>query len=188
VTSHRADWESRHRDKLPGDPEPFVLEALPLAPRGLALDVAAGLGRHSLVLARAGMKVVAIDYSVTGLKILSRLARAEHLPIHAVAADLGDFPLKPQCYDAIINVSFLDRRLFPAFANALRIGGVLIFDSYHIDQAKIGHPRNPEYLLKQNELRELLGGLEVLRYREGPVTRRDGALEYRASAVARRRP
>ena len=57
----RVEWDRRHRGELPGEPEPFVLEMLPHLPRGLALDVAAGRGRHSLLLARAGMRIGRIE-------------------------------------------------------------------------------------------------------------------------------
>ena len=44
------------RATRPARPSHFSIEMLPLLPRGLALDVAAGTGRHSLALARAGMQ------------------------------------------------------------------------------------------------------------------------------------
>ena len=48
-----------------------------LLQRGLALDVAAGTGRHSLLLARAGFKVVAIDYAEPALRALQSIRARE---------------------------------------------------------------------------------------------------------------
>jgi tellurite methyltransferase len=59
-------------------------------------------------------------------------------------------------------------------------------ETFLVDQAEIGHPKNPDFLLQHYELRELMGGLELLRYREGLVAYPDGSKAWRASAVARR--
>lgn len=168
-------------------PEPFVVEMLPLTPRGLALDVAAGCGRHSLLMAREGMRVVAVDRSEADLQLLQEAGRKEHLALWSVVADLTSCPILAGRYDAIVNVNFLERGLFPALKRALKIGGVLIVDTFLVDQAALGHPRNPRYLLDRYELMELLSGLEVLRYREGLTVYADGGKAWRASALASRR-
>ncbi len=185
--ANRAAWDERHRGKPAGAPEPFLVEMLPLIPRGIALDVAAGRGRNSLALARAGIDVVAVDSSREAVAALKSAAQAERLPICAVLADLREFPLRESAFDAIVNINFLDRALFPAFARALKPGGVLLADTYLVDQAELGHPTNPDYLLRHYELRELLAGLELLRYREGLTVYADGSRAWRASALARRR-
>jgi tellurite methyltransferase len=184
---NRAAWDERHRGRAAGAPEPFLVEMLPLIPPGIALDVAAGRGRNSLALARAGIEVIAVDSSEEAVGALQSAARAEGLPIHAVLADLREFPLRENALGAIVNINFLDRTLFPSFARALKPGGVLLVDTFLVDQAEIGHPRNPEYLLRHYELRDLVAGLELLRYREGLTVYADETRAWRASAVARRR-
>src|SRR5260221_14136713 len=73
----RNAWDARHRtNAAPGAPEPSVTEMLELLPRGVALDIAAGSGRHSLLLARAGFKVVAIDHAEASLRALQTTAPA----------------------------------------------------------------------------------------------------------------
>lgn len=185
--SDRTVWEARHREQSVGAPEPFVTEMLPLLPRGLALDVAAGTGRHSLMLARAGFAVHAIDYSLPAMVKLAAAARAEELPVYPLVADLDSFPLPAARYNTIINTCFLDRKLIPALKRALKIGGALLFDTFLIDQAEIGHPRNPAFLLGHYELRTLLEGLEIIRYREGLTVYPNGSRAWRAGAVAMRR-
>ncbi|MGC2275396.1 MAG: class I SAM-dependent methyltransferase [Candidatus Binatus sp.] len=182
-----ADWDERHRGKAAGDAEPFLLAMLARVPRGVALDIAAGRGRNSLALARAGITVVAVDYSAEATRILAATARAADLAVWPVVANLDNFHLKDKSFDAIVNINFLDRALFPNFARALRPGGVLIADTFLIDQAAIGHPRDPRFLLGHGELRALAGGLEVEEYHEGPVTCSNGERAFRASMLARRR-
>jgi SAM-dependent methyltransferase len=176
----------RYRGAL-DPPEPFVVEMLPLMPRGLALDIAAGRGRHSLLMAREGMRVVAVDRSEADLQLLQETARREHLAVWPVAADVTNFPILAGRYDAVVNVNFLERGLFSALKRALHVGGALIVDTFLADQASLGHPRNPRYLLDRYELMELLSGLEVLRYREGLTVYADGGKAWRASALASRR-
>jgi len=183
----RTAWETRHNEQGIGTGEPFVAEMLPLLPRGLALDIGAGTGRHSLMLARAGFAVHAIDFSVPAMLKLAAAARAENLPIYPLVADLDSYPLPIARYDAIINTCFLDRKLIPALKRALKIGGALLFDTFLTDQAEIGHPRNPAFLLGRYELRALLDDLEIVRYREGLTIYPNGNRAWRAGAVAMRR-
>jgi tellurite methyltransferase len=189
VTSdQRAKWNATHRGKSSaGEAEPFVIEMLPLLPRGgLVLDVAAGRGRNSIPVARAGMHVIAADFSEVAMRTLAEIARAERLPIWPVLADFDKFALRDRSFDAIINVNFLDRAMFSEFARALRPGGTLLAETFLIDQAEIGHPRDPRFMLRHYELRELVAGLELLRYREGLFAYPDGSRAWRASVVARR--
>jgi hypothetical protein len=87
----------------------------------------------------------------------------------------------------VLNVTFLHRELVPRLKSALRRGGVLLFDTFLIDQAANGHPRDPRFLLKRYELRELLADMELLRYREGIVTYPSDKHAWRAVSLARRR-
>ncbi len=188
---NRREWDERYRaGAAPEAPEPWVIEMMPLLPRnGLALDVAAGAGRHSILLARAGFRVVAIDYAEAGLRALQAVARAERLTVWPVVADLCVFPLPRARFDVVLNVSFLDRALMPRLVESLKPGGALLFDTFLIDQAAAGHPRNPEFLLKHYELRQLLdaAGMDIIRYREGLTVYPGGKRAWRAAALATRR-
>ena len=185
-TGH-ADWDERHRGKLPGEAEPFLVEILARIPRGVVLDVAAGRGRNALALARVRHHVVAVDYSAEAMRLLAATARDARLAIWPIVANLDNFHLKDESLDAIVNINFLDRALFPKFERALRPGGVLIASTFLADQAAIGHPRDPRFLLGHGELRALAGSLEIEEYREGPVTYSNGDRAFRGSMLARRR-
>ncbi len=183
----RTKWNEKHRGKTtPGDPEPFVIEMLPLLPRGgLVLDIAAGRGRNAIPLAHDGMRVIAADFSEVALNILRQLAGSERLSIWPVLTDFDKFAFRDQSFDAIVNVNFLDRALFPHFIRALKPGGILLAETFLIDQAGSGHPNDPRFMLQHHELRQLTAGLELLRYREGLVIYPDGSQAWRAGAVSR---
>src|SRR5437660_1572880 len=96
----QAIWDERHSNSKTGAAEPSVLESLPLLPRGRALDIAAGQGRNAIALARAGLRVVAVDWSQTAFNSLLTRARHEALPIEPVIADLDQcLPLQPDTFD-----------------------------------------------------------------------------------------
>jgi tellurite methyltransferase len=182
----RASWEQRHCDAAGAEPEPSVAEFLPLLPRGRALDVAAGAGRNSLVLARSHIQVVAVDFSLNAMNALAATAKAQQLVIERVIADLEQsVPFRPHSFDIVLNINFLERGLIPSLKKVLRIGGLLLFDTFLIDQAASGHPRNPRFLLGHYELYDLLSDMELMRYREGIVDYGDGRRAWRATALAR---
>jgi SAM-dependent methyltransferase len=185
--SERDAWYEKHRGKPAGEPEPFLVEMIPRISRGcIALDVAAGRGRNALAMARARIRVVAVDFSEPAMHVLADAARRERFAVWPVVANLDSFHLKHESLDAIVNINFLDRALFPEFSRALRAGGVLIADTFTNEQASLGHPKNPRFLLGHGELKELVAGLDIEHYREGLMSYSDGAKAFRASIVARK--
>ena len=182
----RAGWEERHRGRdAGGTPEPWLREILPLLPRtGVALDIAAGRGRHSIALAEHGLSVVAIDYSQQAMGALAKVVHERGLAIWPVVADLDNFSISSESLDLIVNVNYLDRRLFPEFRRVLRQGGILMVDTFLIDQLALGHPSNPDFMFRHHELETLLAGFEIRRYDEGLRNYSDGSHAWRASALA----
>src|SRR5947207_971154 len=82
---------------IKGASEPAVTAFIPrLQARGArrTLDVGAGIGRHSLAYARAGLEVVAVDASSTGIDELVRTAAAASLDVDARVAPFTDLPLE----------------------------------------------------------------------------------------------
>jgi SAM-dependent methyltransferase len=166
-------------------PSPFVLEHLGLAPPGPVLDIACGSGRHALAIARTtGRRVEAIDRDPEQCARLAADARRDGLPIRVACADLEQIPLPVGRYAVVVNTLYLDRVLVPALLTALQPGGLLVFETFVVEQLATGHPRNPAFVLAPNELLRLASGLRVLAYREGPVDR-DGREVHLASLVAR---
>jgi SAM-dependent methyltransferase len=183
----RSRWEERYRaGKSPAaaaEPSSFLLEHADSI-RGRVLDLACGAGRNALFLARRGSVVEAIDIALAGLQRLRHAALAEGLDVRPVQADLEGFPLPAGRYDAVINIRYLQRSLFPSMARALKRGGVLLFETFLIDQRQLGHPRNPDFLLQHGELRAAFSSLQLLHYSEGLVSDSAGDA-YLARLVAR---
>jgi len=187
MPSSQSDWDEKYRltaAAQPAEPASIVRELLPLLPRGPALDVACGTGRHSLLLAARGQHVTAVDWSAAGLEVLEARARAEGIPIRRVSGadqivkhrhggidlvqmDLDRLQLAENTFALILCVQYLQRSLFLQLQRALRAGGVLLFETFTQAQLEFHcGPRNPEYLLKSGELRNVFPELRVLFYRE----------------------
>lgn len=174
----------REHDAAPiHGPAGWLLENADLLRPGMRVaDVAAGRGRHALLLAAAGFQVTAIDRDAGALaRAADRAARCgwtlstEVRDLEAAGVDLGD-----AVFDAIVVTHYLHRPLFPALVRALAPGGVLVYETFTTAQALRGKPTNPDFLLEPGELPRLVAPLAVLRSREGEV---DGRMV--ASVVAR---
>jgi len=168
--SSRGEWETRYGARTEDAiraPSQFLVEQMRRLPPGRALDVACGDGRHALHLARHGWTVEAIDFAHAGLARLLGIAGHERVPIAALQADLEHYPLPRERYDVVVNIRFLQRTLFNPLKTALRRGGVLVFETFIVDQRQLGHPRNPAFLLDRGELRSRFDDFAILSYDEG---------------------
>ena len=167
----RAAHHTEVSDRVPSR---FVTQQFNRLPKGKALDVACGSGRHALHLAKNGFDVDAIDRDRESLATLSTAAAQQHLTHLAVKeVDLEratderpEFP--SNTYDVILVSFYLHRPLFPWLVDALKPKGVLLYETFTIENyLRHRHPRRWEFCLAQNELLRLTSSLRVLSYDEG---------------------
>lgn len=171
----RVRWNRRYREREERDrhrrPSRWLTahrRLLDQLPKGSALDLACGTGRNSLYLARLGFEVEAVDISDVAVRRLGDLAARRKLPIRARVMNLETAGLPRGRYRVIVNINYLERKLFPAIQAALRPGGLLFFVSFlKGPSAPLRGKINPAYLLDPGELRRAFAGLEILEYREG---------------------
>ena len=184
----RTRWEARYGEHAARSAEreisPFVRSAASVL-GGRVLDAAAGAGRHALYLARRGAVVHAIDIARGGLAAVADAARSESLPVHCLQADLEQYPIRADHYDAAVVVRYLQRSLFPKLRRAVRPGGVVLVETFLIDQRRLGHPRNPAFLLQRGELATAFAGFEIVTLEEDLVRGPTGD-EYLGRILARR--
>jgi len=152
------------------EPSRFLVENIELLPKGRALDMAMGAGRNTIYLAKMGFEVEGIDISPEAVSAALESARSAAVTITARVADLeGDYPIEKDAYDVIICFNYLQRSLIPQIKGGLRQGGMVVYETFIIDQAQFGKPKNPDYLLKHNELLNMFSDFRCLRYREGII-------------------
>ena len=166
-------------------PSSWLIDNADLLPRGgKILDVACGTGRHALLLASAGFDVRAIDRDPDKIAFLRSTADRLALRLQATVVDLETDPspdLGSSAFDAVMVFNYLHRALMPALREAVKPGGRIFYETFTIAQAERGHPRNPDFLLREGELAHQVAPFAILRSREGEF---DG--RFIASAVAKR--
>ena len=165
----REKWDRAYSGSSEHKPEPAEVlaeNAHMLPAKGQALDLACGLGGNALFLARRGFKVSAWDISPVAIAHLVALAGRLGLEIDAQVRDVETMPFPREAFDVVIVSHFLARPLAGPICDSLRPGGLLFYQTFVRDKpAQLG-PSNPDYLLAENELLQLFGGLRVLFYRE----------------------
>ncbi len=142
-----------------------------------------GSGRNSIYLAKLGFEVEGVDISDNAVKNALRAAQVNNVNIRASTADLEkDYRIKPGAYDVIICFNYLQRSLIPGIKDGLKKGGMVVYETFTIDQVRFGKPRNPDFLLKYNELLDMFRDFRCLRYQEGIFENRKAI----ASLIARK--
>lgn len=186
----RKRWEERFKGKefaFGKEPNPFLKKHIRLLPKGKALDIASGEGRNAVFLAQHGFDVDAVDISERGLKKSRKLAQEKGVRINTYLVDLDQYQIEKEKYDLIANFYFLRRSLIPKIKHGLKQGGMVIFETYILEQRTIGTegPKQARYFLKPNELLRLFKDFQIQFYREG-IFKEGGRRKAVASLIAKK--
>lgn len=160
----RIKWNEKYRkESYPTEVAGVVKKFYHLAPGKKALDIAAGNGRNAVFLTQKGFSVDTVDISDVGItEFASRFPN-----INAICADLDQFEIATGHYDLILNVKFLNRRLFPYIQEGLKPGGVVIFHTLlESNSIKSTQEHCRDYLLRANELLQAFLAMRIIYYRE----------------------
>ncbi len=179
-------------------PSPYVLKAASQLRVGsdapLAIDVGAGFGRHSFLLAMLGFQVIAIERDRQLATRIRSLAKLNRLAIRVAARDaLAYVPRRSIDLVCIVNLLHhlprgLARRMVERHREMTAPGGVHVAVAFTVGPPDlgVGHAFGP------GELRTLYEGWEIREYREwverplrygGPR-----ALRHPFAAIIARRP
>jgi 2-polyprenyl-3-methyl-5-hydroxy-6-metoxy-1,4-benzoquinol methylase len=154
-------------------PAQFLVDNIELLPKGRALDVAMGAGQNAIYLAKMSFEVEGIDISPETVSSALELARNSGVNLRAQVADLErNYNIEKGAYNVIICFNYLQRLLIPQIKDGLRKGGMVVYETFIVDQAQFGKPKNPDYLLRHNELLNMFRDFRCLCYREGIVESR----------------
>ena len=152
------------------EPSEFLVDNIDLLPRGRVLDVAMGYGRNAVYMAKMGYSVEGLDISHDAVSGALELARKHGVRIKASIVDLEKgYRIRKKAYDIIICFNYLQRSLLQSIKNGVRVGGFVLYETFIVDKTRFGRPKNPDYLLKYNELLVLFKDFRCLRYREGII-------------------
>src|SRR3990172_3359421 len=167
----RLFWNKRYDTEtyiLGKEPVEFLKEHINILPGGKGLDIAMGEGRNAVFLAKNGFEVDGCDVSEIAVKKTLGLAKENNVRVNAFVADLEIYKLPKDAYDVVACFYYLQRSLIPQIKEALKPGGMVIYETYTIENWERGFegPKNEDYLLKTNELLDLFKDLTIIYYRE----------------------
>lgn len=156
---------------------------LELAARlGPILDLACGTGRNGLQLIENNLPVIFADISAEALLQIERSLAEEPYRIHASSATLwpvdfeqpGNIPLEGRMFGAIVAYHYLHRPLFESIKQAVCPGGMVIYETFTVDQPQYGRPKTPDFLLHHGELQDYFCDWTILHTFEGVVAKSGG--------------
>lgn len=164
--------------------DPFVMEAHknylePLLRENSAtgsntgLDLAGGAGHHAVWLAQQGWSMTLADWSGPALEIAREKATTNQLTLdmqQGAALDVvSQYAATSQRFGFVLVSFFLDRAVLPWLPKILVPGGLLLYRTYTEDNERLGNPRgprDPQHLLRSQELLEIYRGMKILHYNE----------------------
>ncbi len=163
MEADRLKWNTKHKDApYPDAPSQTLVDFLPFAKKGRALDIACGMGRNSKYMRDNGFVVDAVDLSDYAISVLAGKPN-----INAQNVDMDSFKPEADSYELIVNIHFLQRRLFPYIKEALKPSGMVIYETF------LEHPETPlqsfsnrDHLLRSQELLHGFLGLSIMHYSE----------------------
>jgi SAM-dependent methyltransferase len=149
-------------------PNDFLASVVDRLPMGRVLCLAEGEGRNAVFLAEQGFDVVAVDSASVGLDKARHLAGQRGVHIDTVVADLADYAIVPEAWDAIVAIFChlpppLRREVHARAVAGLRPGGAFVLEAYTPAQLQhgTGGPPVVELMMTLATLRDELTGLRL---------------------------
>jgi SAM-dependent methyltransferase len=148
-------------------PSAWVRRWAPLAPRGEALDLACGSGRHARLLAGLGHQVLAVDRDDAALASTA----GQGIATCRLDLETAEFvwPYHRGRFAVIVVTNYLHRPLMAQLFESLAPDGLLIYETFAKGNEAYGKPSNPAFLLEEGELikHAAAAGLSVIAFEDG---------------------
>lgn len=185
-----ADWAAHWDERYAGPgflygskPNKYLLAQSHRLARGQrALAAADGQGRNGVWLAEQGLEVTSIDQSAVAQRKAAELARERGVSIDLVCDDLAVWSPGAGAYDVVVAIfahfpSAVRPLIHASLARALRPGGLLILEAFHVAQLgqPTGGPRDRDMLYEPAMLRRDFAALVPLELLEGVVRLDEGS-------------
>ena len=151
------------------------------------LDLACGSGRNGLFLVENKIPVIFADKNSAALEKIASITEDDCDVWHKCwEVDLEHGPelgLGNEAYSAVLVFNYLHRPLFPAIKSAISRAGLIFYETFTVRQPNFGRPKNPDYLLREDELLQKFEDWKVIDYFEGVKQQPERAV---ASLIARK--
>lgn len=140
------------------------------------LDLACGRGRNGYYLHQQGLPVHFIDKCAASLSALQTEQGIPAAQCQVLDLEAGNPVLTDNCYQAIIVFRYLHRPLMAQIKAAVEPGGIVIYETFTVENRQFGRPNRDAFLLQQNELKTLFADWQCLHYVEGIQRNPDRAI------------
>ena len=122
----------------------FILQYFNLQPGNKILDIMCGYGRHSLGLARKGMKVTSVDNLKNYVEEIQKIASDENLSLNAIQSDVLNYKSSEQ-FDLTIcmgnSLNFFKEedciKLMVSVSDSLKAGGHFLINTWSLAETVI---------------------------------------------------
>lgn len=175
-------WNNRYRggDFVNREPDLFLVEAEEqylrplLSPGSAGIDLAGGAGRQSFWLARQGWQMTLVDFAAEAIThARQRIDRGEEAAVELIECDIAsvidEYIASKRQFGFVLVGFYLDRAVLPKLPRLLTPGGLLLYRTYTTENEPAGNPRgprDPDFLLRPQELLHCFQDLRILHYRE----------------------
>jgi SAM-dependent methyltransferase len=145
-------WRQIFPEKTSQAEVDYIIEEGKLTSGSNVLDIMCGYGRHSLELARRGMKVTAIDNLSDYTDEIKKIAIKENLNVDIICSDILQVSLSRQ-YDTVIcmgnSLQFFNEqetlRLLAVISAHIKPGGLFLINSWSVSEIIIKHFRDKSW-------------------------------------------
>ena len=104
--------------------------------------MAMGNGQNAIYLARLGFEVEGVDVSPEAINTALESAEKISVTVKTQVADLEvNYYIEKGAYDVIICFNYLQRSLISQIKDGLREGGIIVYETFIIDQIQFGKPK-----------------------------------------------
>ncbi|WP_394201179.1 class I SAM-dependent methyltransferase [Shewanella waksmanii] len=150
------------------------------------LDLACGSGRNGLWFEQQGCHVTYIDKDILSLKQQKQAtAGAQYQLLQVDLEDGLPNKLPVAEFDIVLVFNYLHREIMEDIANSLKPNGLLFYETFITAQAEIGRPKNPNFLLQPDELKNRFAQWQNLHYFEGNTGTEQSPC-YKAQLISRK--
>lgn len=172
-------------------PNDFLVDSLGHFPKNSrVLCLADGEGRNGVYLATNGFSVTSVDMSAEGKRKAELLAQKLHAKINYVVADLSQYDIGENKWDAIVSIfchlpKSLRQKVHAACVLGLKNDGIMLLEAYSPDQLKFntGGPKDPDMLMTVADVKRELQGLEYVLAESKERSVIEGAFHHGDAAV-----
>lgn len=147
---------------------------------GHVIDLACGRGQNGLFLKQSNISPLFADINSEHLKTLQNendipTLNCWHADFESDVSGDSKTLTEMRLQGAIV-FRYLHRPLFPFLKLAIKPGGIIIYETFTEANRQFGRPNRSDFLLKENELKNIFEDWELLFYFEGIKHQPDRAI------------